>query len=72
MKWIDESKETAVLKDTSIVNFKVDGTVELYPSTKWKKPRNENKEGFGHCHIFKFLTKEQAIKVFIELENNLK
>lgn len=72
MKWLDNKQETALLKDTSIVNFKDDGSVELYPSTEWIKPRNKNKHGFGHCHIFKFQTKEQAIKVFTELENNLK
>lgn len=71
MNWQDDKQETALLKDTSIVNFKDDGSVELYPSTKWVKPRNKNKHGFGHCHNFKFQTKEQAIKVFTELENNL-
>lgn len=70
MKWKDENNEMAILKDTSIVNFKEDGSVELYPSTKWIKPRN--KKRFGHCHRFKFETKEQAIKVFIELENHFK
>ena len=71
MKWQDDKQETALLKDTSIVNFKDDGSVELYPSTEWNKPRNKNKHGFGHCHNFQFKSKEQAIKVFIELENNL-
>lgn len=71
MKWQDNNQETALLKDTSIVNFKEDGSVELFPSTKWKKPRNKNKNCFGYCHEFKFKNKEEAIKVFTELENNL-
>ena len=41
MNWQNDKQETALLKDTSIVNFKEDGTVELYPSTEWKKPRNK-------------------------------
>lgn len=69
MNWQDD--ETALMKDSSIVNFKKDGTVELYPSTEWRKPRNKNKHGYGHCHIFKFKTKEEAITVFTEIENEL-
>lgn len=65
MKWQDDNQNTALLKDASIVNFKDDGTAELYPSDEWVKPRNKP------CHTFKFQTKEQAIKVFTELENNL-
>ena len=71
MLWQDDNHETALLKDTSIVNFKENGAVELYPSVQWKKPRNKNKHGFGHCHTFKFRTKEFAIKVFTEIENQL-
>ncbi len=71
MIWIDRNKETALLKDKSIVNFKVNGNVELYPATKWVKPRKKSKHSFGYCHAFKFQTKEQAIKVFIEIENIL-
>jgi hypothetical protein len=70
MIWQDDNK-TALLKDTSIVVFNDDGSVELYPSTKWAKPINKNKHGFGHCHKFKFKTKEQAVSVFTELESKL-
>jgi hypothetical protein len=70
MKWVDS--ETAILKDTSFANFYENGEVELYPSIGWIKPRNKDKKGFGYCHTFNFKTKEQAIKVFTEIENNLK
>ena len=53
MKWQDDNQNTALLKDASIVNFKDDGTAELYPSDEWVKPRNKP------CHTFKFQTKEQ-------------
>jgi hypothetical protein len=70
MIWQDDNK-TSLLKDTSIVVFNDDGSVELYPSTKWVNPRNKNKHGFVHCHKFKFKTKEQAVSVFTELESKL-
>jgi hypothetical protein len=71
MKWQDDKNKTALLKDTSIVNFKDDGVVELYPSIKWIKPRNKNKNGFGHCHVFIFKSKEIAISVFSLLEEKI-
>ena len=71
MKWLDDKRETALLKDTSIVIFGYLGDVKLYPSTEWVQPRNKNKKGFGHCHSFKFNNKEDAIKTFEKLEKNI-
>jgi hypothetical protein len=64
MKFIDS--ETAVLTDGSFINFKKDGGAELFPSSEWKRPRG--KKG---SHVFNFKSKDQAIKVFYEIERNI-
>lgn len=68
MIWIDD--ETAILKDTSIINFMNDGNVEMHSSKEWVKNVNK-KNGFINFYKFKFNTKYQAIMVFIEIENYL-
>ena len=63
MIWID--KKTAVLKDTSIINFFDNGSVEFFPSKEWKKENKSNK------YILFLKSKKQAKKVFNELNKIL-
>lgn len=49
---------TLVLTDKSIVVFSEDGTVKLYPSPQWKKPKNDQ------YHTLEFKNEEQARAAF--------
>lgn len=54
---------TIVLADRSIADIQPNGTVLLYPSPSWRKPRNATKNFIGF-HEFKFRDFEQAFSVF--------
>lgn len=55
-------KNTYTLKDGTIVVFYENGFTEVFGSKNWK-----NTKGFG-MHQFNFDSKEQAKKIFIEIE----
>lgn len=73
MKWIDST--TAILSDSSIVNFYADGAVELFPPTKnngWKMTEmKKSTYGIGKCHQFKFATMKNAVNFFSVLDNQI-
>mgnify|MGYP001562267269 CR=1 FL=1 len=59
-----------ILKDASIANIFSDGTIELFPSNKWKTSGMiRGKEG-GKCHKFKLSNSKQAYKI-LDLINDL-
>lgn len=60
MNWIDDI--TALLKDGSILNFNVDGSVEMFPSKLWRKKTKG---------IYKYESKEIAIQIWSIIDSHL-
>lgn len=59
-----------IFKDGSIVKLFNNGTVELYPSLKWRSSGMVMGKEYGMCHKFQFKNKKQAEAV-IDLINVL-
>ena len=68
MNWVDST--TAILSDTSILNFHDDGKVNMFPSKEWRKPKTKQYNRDRYV-TYQYQDKTTAIKIWEEVDSIL-